>query len=155
VSIFGKLDAREIPASPYYIAAGEYDAEVTDAQYRIKKDSDQRQLFIEYTITDEGSLFNNKRVRTYFDLVDPDLTNESFMMLPTAEQAIIQRNMTNLKRALCGFNDNIRGLGVSEDDLNDDNWEPASLKGIKVRIGISNYGPDNQSVNVKWANIVQ
>lgn len=153
MSIFGKLDAAKIPASPYFIEAGEYTAEVNKAEYRNNRDGD-RQLFIEYGINDEESLFHNKRVGTFFTLVDPDMTEAEFALLPASEQAAIHRNITNLKRALCGYGNN-KGLGVTVEDLNDDNWDPAILKGLKVNLAVSNYGADNQGVNVKWANLAE
>jgi hypothetical protein len=153
MSIFGKLDAAKIPASPYFIEAGEYSAVVNKAEYRNNRDGD-RQLFIEYLISDEDSLFHNKRVGVFFALVDPDLTEEDFTLLPTAEQATIHRNITNLKRAMCGYGNN-KGLGVTVEDLNSDDWDPAVLKGLAVNLAINNWGADNQGVNVKWANLVE
>ena len=154
MSIFGQLDAKAIPASPYYIAQGEYSAEVTKAEYRIRKETQERQLFLEFTIDDEESLFHNKKAAKFFDLVDPELTNEKLMMLPASEQATTHKNLATLKRALCGFN-NVKGLGVDPDDLNDENWSPATLQGLKVIITVTNWGPDNQNVNVKYANLVE
>ena len=151
MSIFGKLDAAKIPASPYFVEQGEYSAEVNKAEYRKNRDGD-RQLFIEYVITNEDSLFNNRRVGVFFTLVDPEMGEADFLTLPPADQATIHRNITNLKRALCGYGNN-KGLGVTVEDLNDDNWDPAILKGLKVDLAISNYGADNQGVNVKWANL--
>lgn len=152
MSIFGKLDAKEIPASPYFIEAGTYSAEVTKAEFRISKKDEKRQLFVEYTIDDEDSIYNERRAGVFFNLVDPDLTEEEYKSLPAEEQKNISRDLSFLKRALTGYG-NVKGLGENIDDLNDPNWDPAGLVGRKVTISVTNYGAENQGVNVRWANL--
>lgn len=158
MSIFGQLDAATIPTNPYWVEKGEYSAQVTKAEYRInKKKEGQRQLFIEYTIDDEDSQFMDSKVGQYFDLVDESMTQEAFSLLPSEEQAKLRKNMSALKRTLCGneTNSSQKGLGISVDDLNSKDWDPAVLVGTKVRIGVSNYGSNNEGVNVRWANLIE
>jgi hypothetical protein len=151
MSIFGKLDAQNIPANPFWIEKGEYKAEITKAAYQTNRDQ-KRQLIIEFTINDENSQFLDSKATKYFDLVDPEMTAEQMALLPAEEQKTIRRNLSSLKNALCGSGRN-KGLGVNPDDLNDDTWDPAVLMGTKVDLAISNYGPTNDGVNVRWANI--
>jgi hypothetical protein len=154
MSIFGQLDAAAIPTNPYWVEQGEYSAEVTKAFYKENRDG-QRQLVIEYTINEENSQFNNFKVQQYFGLVDPDMTLEGLSLLPPDEQKKIRQSNAALKRTLCGSdsNANQKGLGVNIEDLNDADWNPESLVGTRVDIGISNYGKTNEGVNVKWANL--
>lgn len=151
MSIFGKLDAENIPANPFYIEKGEYSAEVTAAKYKTDREG-KRQLTIEFTINDESSQFLDSKAVKYFDLVDPEMTAEKFALLPAEEQKTLRRNLSALKNMLCGNGRN-KGLGISIDDLNDDSWDPEVLVGTKVDMAISNYGPNNDGVNVRWANI--
>lgn len=152
MGIFGQLDAENIPANPFFIEAGDYAAEVTDGKYSKDKNG-KKQLVIEYTIDDENSTFNNKKATRYYPLTDDDMTAEMFKLLPVAEQATIQRNMSTLKRDLCGRNERQPGLGIPAEDLNDPNWDPAVLRGLKVNISISNFGEDG--VNVRYVNLRQ
>lgn len=154
MSIFGQLDAAAIPTNPFYVEAGEYTAEVTKAQYKTNRDN-VKQLHIEYTITNEDSQFLDSKVVQYFSLVAEDMTQEKFMTLPADEQTKIRRTLSSLKRTLCGNDSNSsqKGLGVAVDDLNNAEWDPAVIVGTKVNIGISNYGSNNEGVNVKWVNL--
>lgn len=154
MSLFGKLDAANIPTNPFWVEKGEYSAEVTKAHYKNNRDG-QRQLVIEYTITDEDSQFLDSKVYHYFTLVDPNMTQESFALLPSEEQKSIRRTLSALKRTLCGNegNSSQKGLGVSPDDLNDEEWNPETLVGTKVNLGVSNYGANNEGVNVRWVNL--
>lgn len=151
MSVFGKLDAQNIPANPFKIDQGEYSAEITDAKYKTNRD-DARQLVIEFTINDPDSEFLDSKATKYFDLVDPEMTQVAFDLLPAEEKKNVKRNMSSLKNFLCGSGRN-KGLGIDADDLNADDWNPASLIGIKVDLAITNYGPTNDGVNVRWANI--
>ena len=149
MGIFAKLDAASIPTNPFFIEKGEYDAEVTNAQFKDNRDG-ERQLFLEYTIDDETSQYNGSRAQHYFDLPDPEMTSETLALLPPDEQKNIRRSISSMKKTLCGNGRN-KGLGVSADDLNEDEWSPEVLKGLKVNLAISNYGTDG--VNVQWVNL--
>lgn len=154
MSIFGMLDSANIPTNPYFIEKGEYEAEVTEAKFGQKNDG-TRQLQIKFTITDESSEYFDKSITKYFDLVDPEMTEEQFAMLPADEKKRIMSNMSALKRTLCG-NDARKdqpGLGVDPDDLDSENWNPETLVGTKVVMGISNGGQKNEYTNWKWANL--
>ena len=154
MNIFGKLDAANIPTSPFFIEAGEYSAEVTKATYKENREG-QKQLLIEYTITNEESQFLDSKATQFFTLVDPEMTSEKLELLPAEEKKRIRQSLASLKRTLCGNDNNSsqQGLGVDINDLNDDNWDPATLIGTKVDLAISNYGTNNQGVNIRWANI--
>lgn len=151
MSIFGKLDAQNIPSNPFFVEKGEYSAEVTKAEYKTNRD-EKRQLVIEYTINDSDSQYFDSKVSKYYDLVDSEMTSETFALLPAEEQKTVRRNLSSLKNALCGNGRN-KGLGVEVDDLNDENWDPAIMVGTKVDLAVSNYGPNGDGVNVKWANV--
>lgn len=154
MSIFGKLDAANIPTNPFWVEKGEYSAEVTNAQYKTNRDN-VRQLHIEYTITSEDSQFLDSKVVQYFNLVDTEMTQETFALLPVDEQKSIRRTMSALKRTLCGNdgNDRQKGLGVSPDDLNDESWDPSTLIGKKIDLAVNNYGPSGEGVAVRWVNV--
>ena len=160
MSLFGKMDAANIPTNPYFIEEGEYTAEVTKALFKENRDG-KRQLQIEYTLNGGSNgvetQFVDSRASQYFDLVDSDLDNQKMALLPVDEQKKIRRDLSTLKRNLCGNDNNPaqKGLGVDSDDLNDVNWNPASLIGTKVNIAISNYGPTKEGVNIKWVNLIQ
>lgn len=156
MSIFGKLDAEAIPTNPFFVEKGEYTAEVTNAKFKQNRD-DQKQLHLEYTITDESSQFLDSKVQQFFTLVDSEMTQESFLLLPAEEQKSIRRTMSALKRTLCGNdnNDKQKGLGVRPDELNDENWNPEVLKGTKVMLAVNNYGATNEGVAVKWVNLLE
>ncbi len=155
MSLFGKLDAEKIATNPFFVEKGEYEAEVTKAFYK-DRNNDTRQLVIEYTITNEDSQFYDSKVSSYFNLVDPDMTEEAFSLLPADEQKKIRQTNAAIKRTLCGndANSSQKGLGVHPDDLNDPEWTPESVVGTKVTIGIANYGANNEGVNVRWVNIM-
>jgi hypothetical protein len=152
MSIFGELDAENIKSNAYFVEAGDYSAEVTDAKFQTNKDGD-RQLSIEYTINDEDSQYFDSKVKQFFTLVPADMTQEKMLTLPTETQKSIRRSNSALKRTLCGnpANSSQKGLGVPASDLNDKNWDPAVLRGTKVNIGVNNYGSDG--VNVRWVNL--
>lgn len=154
MSIFGKMDAATIPTNPFWIEAGEYKAEVTDAKYQTNR-NDEKQIVIEYVIIDSDSEFVDKKAKQYFVLVEDAMTAETFNLMPAEEKQKIRRDMANLKRTLCGSgnNSNRRGLGVDVNDLNDPAWDPAVLKGLKVDMTITNYGPNDEGINVKYVNL--
>lgn len=156
MSIFGKLDAATVSTNPFWIEAGEYTAEVSKAEYKTNRDN-QRQLHIEYTITDEDSRFDGNKANSFFNLVDEDMDETKFATLPKDDQKKITRDLANLKKALCGSdgNSNQPGLGIDPDDLNDAEWDPAVLMGVKVTLAVANWGEKNTGVNVKYANILQ
>jgi hypothetical protein len=153
MSIFGRMDATTVSTNPYKIDAGDYEAEVTGAEFGTNRDGG-RQLVIEYTITSEESEFKGNKAKEYFPMVDEDLTLEMFEMLPPEEQKKIRTSNANLKGRLCGRSEKNKGLGVAEDDLNDASWSPSVLKGIPVRLGISN-GSTGEYTNVKFASIIE
>jgi hypothetical protein len=155
MSIFGKLDAENISTNPFKIDQGEYSAEVTKAYYKPNR-NDVRQLLIEYTINDPESEFLDSKATKFFDLPDENLDEEALELLPPEEKRKIRRNLSSLKIALCGRDGyaNQPGLGVSPDDLNDESWTPETLVGRKVTLAISNYGANNEGVNVRWANVI-
>ena len=152
MSIFGEMDAENIKSNPYFVEAGDYSAEVSDAKFQTTKDG-QRQIVIEYMISETNSQYYESRVKQFFNLVPADMTNEKIALLPSDEQKAIRRSNSALKRTLCGnpANSSQKGLGVPASDLNDKNWDPAVLKGTKVNIGVNNYGSDG--VNVRWVNL--
>jgi hypothetical protein len=154
MSIFGKLDAAAVSTNPFWIEAGDYSAEVVDARYKTNRDN-VKQLYIQYVITDENSEFLDQKPSHFFNLVDPDMTAEALALLPADEKKKIRMSMANLKKTLCGNegNSNQKGLGVAIDDLNDENWNPETLKGTKVMIGIGNGGSSNEFVNIRWVNL--
>ncbi len=154
MSIFGQLDAETVTTNPFFVEEGEYTGEVTKAFYKTNR-NDVRQLVIEYTINNEDSAFLDSKVSHYFDLPDKDMTLESMSLLPADEQKKIRKNMSNVKRTLCGNdgNPNHKGLGVSAADLNDPNWSPEIVVGTKVNFAVNNYGPTNQGVAIKWVNL--
>lgn len=152
MSIFGQLDAAKIPTNPFYIAAGTYNGEVTEAEFREKKDG-TRYLFIEYVITDVDSGVKGKKVQSRFDVVDPSMTEEQFALLPADEKEKLRGKMINLKKTLCGQEgfERQKGLGQTPDDLNDPDWDPGVMKGLIVVFGIRNFGTDG--VKVQWVNL--
>lgn len=154
MSIFGKLDAMNIPNDPFFVKEGEYPAVVTDIKFKDSEDRG-RKLIIEYTIDDETSQYNGFRVGQVHSLVDPELTEEAFELLPATEKQKIIRDMSNTKKALCG-SDTIAahtGLGVNPDDLNSDDWDPTTLKGTRVDLAVNNFGEKNERFSVRWANL--
>lgn len=148
MSIFGKLDAATIPTNPNFVEEGEYSAEITNGEFKTNRDGG-RQLILEYTISDEASAFDGNKVREYFNIVSEDLTQEMLAMLPADEQKQIRRDIAKLKSRLCGYSAERKGLGVSEDDLNDPAWTPESLKGTRIVLGITN-GSTGQYTNIKF-----
>ncbi len=152
MSIFGKLDAANIKTNPLFIEQGEYPAEVTKAEFRTRESDGTRQLYFQYTITDENSKFNNKKASQFFNLVDPDMTAEMLAELPTEEQEKIEKTNSALKRTLFGTNGfaNQHGLGVTEEELNDPEWTPEPLIGTRIILTIGNFG--TEGVNIRNVN---
>lgn len=146
MSIFGKLDAANVKANPNHIDTGDYEGEVTWAGIRTNESGDRR-LVIEYTIENEESAFNGSKHRETFFLPAEDMTEEQMLLLPVEDQKKIRKNNANVKKRLCGYSAKNIGLGVSEDDLNDPNWTPEVLKGLKVRFGIQVNG---DYINTKY-----
>ncbi len=157
MSLFGKLDAANIPTNSFFVAAGEYSATITVAAYRNKKDGSGRQLHIEYQINDPDSEYLDSKVSQWFDLVDPDMTEETFELLPADEKKKIRKTNSAIKRTLCGNpgRDDQPGLGLTEDDLNDPEWEPKNLVGSLVDLVIYNFGTNNDGVAVRYVNLQQ
>jgi hypothetical protein len=155
MSIFGQLDAANIKTNPLFIEQGEYVAEVTKAEFRKRASDDARQLYFQYTITQEESKYNGKRASQFFTLVSSDMTAEMLAELPVDEQEKIEKSNSALKRTLSGTSGfaNQKGLGLAEEDLNNPEWTPESLIGTKIILTISNYGIDG--VNVRSVNIIE
>ncbi len=155
MSLFGKLDAANIPTNPFKVDAGTYSAVVTVGEYRQKKDNGGRQLHIEYQINDPDSEFNNRKVGQYFDLVDESMTEEQMDLLPPDEKSKIKKTNSAIKRTLCGnaSRDDQPGLGLTEDDLNDPDWTPEQLVGLNVDVTVYNYGTNNDNTGVRFVNL--
>ncbi len=155
MSIFGQLDAANIKTNPLYIEAGEYEAEVTKAEFRKRASDDARQIYFQYTITAEESKYKGKKASQFFTLVSADMTAEMLAELPVEEQEKIEKSNAALKRTLsgtAGFS-NQKGLGVTEEDLNNPEWTPEHLIGTKIILTISNYS--TEGVNVRSVNIIE
>jgi hypothetical protein len=148
MSIFGKLDAANVSANANFIEAGDYLAEITDAEYRTSNSGD-RQIVIEYTVTNEDSAFKGSKAREYLKLPPADFTAEQFELMPPDEKKKLRESMAKVKARLCGYSDKNVGLGIKENDLNDPEWTPAVLKGTAVRLGINN-GASGQYINIKY-----
>jgi hypothetical protein len=155
MSIFGKIDAEQVTTNPFFIEKGEYQAEVTKSYIKTNRD-DVRQLLITFTIANVDSEFYEKTATRFFDLPDKDMTEEALALLPADEKKKIKNNMSAIKQMLCGRDGyaNQPGLGVDPNDLNDESWNPEVLMGTKVDLAISNYGPNNQGVQIRWANVI-
>lgn len=151
MSIFGQLDAENIPDNPFWVEAGTYMGEVTDAAFKTKNDG-TKYLYIEYTIGNSDSEFLDQKVAHRFDLLDPDMTAEKLEMLPPDEKRKIRMRMSAMKKVLCGDGRN-KGLNVPVNDLNDADWDPRVLVGLNVDFGVKNYGSGNSGVQVSWVNI--
>lgn len=151
MSLFGKLDAANVKTNPLYIEAGEYPAEVTKAEFRTNRNN-QRQLFLQYTITDEDSKFNKKRASQFYTLPPEDLTAEMLAEMPEDEAKKIEDSLSSMKRTLSGTSGFAahRGLGVDEEELNNPEWTPEGLVGTKIILTISNFGLDG--VNIRMVN---
>ncbi len=156
MSLFGELDAAEISSNPFKIDAGEYESEITAAEYRTDRDG-RRQLYLKYTITDTNSEFKGESQGHFFPLVDADMTHEKLEMMPLEERQKIRKDNANVKRTLCGNpgHKNQPGLGVDPDDLNQPDWNPASLLGTPVIMCINNFGTNNQGTGIRWVNVIQ
>jgi hypothetical protein len=154
MGVFGKLDAAAIVTNPFFVKKGTYGAEVTAAKFQENKDG-QKQLYIQYEITDEDSEYFGNKVNKIYSIVDSNMTAEDLAKLPPDEQKKIRNNLASLKRDLCGSDSNTsqKGLGVDIEDLDDENWDPAVLVSTKVVIGVVNYGANNEGVNIRWVNV--
>lgn len=151
MGIFGQLDSDSIPDNPFYVAEGEYRAQITDAFFQTNKKGKQ-QFVIVYTISDTESEYFNQEVRDWFDHF-PDLSRDDYENLSGAEKQAVRRSLSAIKRRLCGTpGTSRRGLGVDAADLDAD-WDPKSLKGIEVDVAVVNSGSDNEYSNVRWANV--
>lgn len=156
MSIFGKLDAANVKANPNFVEAGDYLAQVTDARINVSAD-ERRQLIIQYTIDDAESMFLDKKVTKMYFLPDPDLDEKALMLLPKDERESIIKNISKMKRDLCGnpVNKRQKGLGVDPEILNSPEWDPKSLIGLKVVIHVTNFGTTNEGVNIQWVNLAE
>jgi hypothetical protein len=156
MSIFGKLDAAAIPTNPFFVKAGEYYGTVIEAKYKTTAEG-QKQLYIQYEITDEDSEYFGSKPSHFFNLVDENMTSEMFELLPAEEKKKIRLAMASVKKTLCGNdgNDKHKGLGVDINDLNDENWNPNVLVGTKVLFAIKNGGSQNEYVNIQWVNLAE
>lgn len=156
MNIFAKLDAETIPSNPFHVKEGEYSAEVTQGKFQVNKD-EKKQLVIEYTINSnsDGSdtIYQDKKLKHIYTLPDADLDEEKLALLPVEEQKRIMQVISSMKKTLCGSGGRNKGLGVNPSDLNDEDWNPETLVGTKVVIGVRNYGEDNNGVSVQWVNL--
>lgn len=149
MSIFGKLDAALVKTDPFFIAAGDYYASITASEVKIYEEKPQ--FVITYKINDASSPYNNFSARKIYNLPDPDMTQEDYELLSGKERQRLDTAMASLKRDLCGRDEDPEdnGLGVDPNDLNNPEWNPASLVGLEVIISINNYGANNSGVGVK------
>jgi hypothetical protein len=153
MSVFGKMDAASIPNNPFFVEKGEYSAIITDASIGRNKD-DVRQLTIKYEITDENSDYYEKPLTQWFTLVDEDMDEEQIRLLDPDTRKQIRRAQINLKKTLCGQPQlGRKGLGVDENDLNGDDWNPKVLVHKEVNIAVYNYGPDSMGVGIQWVEL--
>lgn len=153
MGIFGDLDIDEIPDNPFWVKAGDYLALVSNAYFTFSEKKNVNQLVICYTISSEDSDYYGAEVRDYFDYY-PDINKETLQNLPGDERRKIVGALSAIKRRLCGQPDQKRrGLGVDPADL-DGKWEPNSIVGLEVELGVVNRGENDEYTNVSWANLV-
>jgi hypothetical protein len=154
MSIFGQLDAESVSSNPFKVERGVYSAEVTKFEFRTTANG-QRMLILNCTISDAESQFDGERVdKTYF-LPPEDMTQEMLDSLPADEKKRIMRNLSTLKKDLCGdeTRSDRKGLGIDPNDLNDPNWNPAVVVGTPVTIGVNNYGTNGSKVDIGFINL--
>jgi hypothetical protein len=149
MSIFGNLDAALVKTDPFFIPAGDYYATITAAEVKIYEEKPQ--FVITYKINDPSSQYNSFSARKIYTLPDPNMTQEDYELLSGKDRQRLDTAMSSLKRDLCGRDedDEDNGLGVDPDDLNNPEWNPASLVGLEVVISINNYGANNTGVGVR------
>ena len=153
MSLFGELDAAEISTNPFYVEAGEYSGKIVEAKHTEDRDGNPR-FQIRYVITDEMSDYHGKTLMDSFKLF-PGMTSELLATLPPAEKKEVRDALGALKRRLCG-QENVeddKGLGVLEEELNDEEWDPKTLVDMEVELAVVNSA-DNTRSFVRWARKV-
>lgn len=101
-SLFGDVDASEVPDDPFYVAPDTYDCILTEANLVAKKDGSGHGLAFKWVIEDEDSEYNGNQIQDWKN-VYPDITSDE--VTPD-----IRKDMSRLKGRLFE-------MGVAEEDM--------------------------------------
>lgn len=101
-SLFGDVDASEVPDDPFYVAPDTYDCILTEANLVEKKDQSGHGLAFKWVIEDDDSEYHGNQIQDWKN-VYPDITSDE--ITPN-----IRKDMSRLKARLTE-------MGVAEEDM--------------------------------------
>lgn len=123
MGLFDGLDVASAADNPFEVEPGTYHCVVTGAEARPTQNGDKVGLNLEYTIQDEDSPMNGRKIMEWKHIPQPDDPSN-----PTAKEATA---MSFLKQRLSN-------LGIPETRMND--VEPDDLIGIECVVTVKKNG---------------
>jgi hypothetical protein len=128
MSLFGDIDAHEIPEDPFHVDDGTYLSTLTEVK-AVKRNSDgQNGLAFKWTITEEDSEFEGNTLQDWKNFY-PDLTEEDI----TPE---IKKDLSRLKQRLSQ-------IGVPEEEMG------SFLENLDEYVGTEAYVTVKNTVDTK------
>lgn len=110
-SLFGDVDASEVPDDPFYVAPDTYDCILTEANKVEKKDQSGYGLAFKWVIEDEDSEYHGNQIQDWKNIY-PDITSDE--ITPN-----IRKDMSRLKARLTEMGVPESEMGSLLDNLDD------------------------------------
>lgn len=141
MSLFGDIDAADIPENPFYVAPGTYYCVLTEANVVAKKDDSGYGLSLKWVIEDEDSEYNGMNVSDWFN-VYPDVSKDELTQKMKQDLSRLRQRFTQME--LTTEQQNAMG---DEDSRNE-------LIGMKAFVTVKE-SPDKQDPDKIYTNIVK
>lgn len=122
MSLFGDVDATEVPDDPFYVAPDTYECVLTEVNRVSKKDGTGEGLAFKWVIEEDGSEYNGNQIQDWKNIY-PDVSADE--VTPN-----MRKDMSRLKQRLTE-------LGVPENEMNNllDNLD--TLVGIRAFVTVT------------------
>jgi hypothetical protein len=142
VSLFGDIDASEVPDDPFHIDDGTYLCTLTEINEKHNEEKGTHGLSFNWTVTDEESEFNDSRVQDWKNIY-PNLTADDL----TPE---IKQDLSRLKQRLAQ-------IGVPEEEMGSFLENKDDYVGTEAYLTIRNWqsqdDPSKKGRNVTFVRL--
>jgi hypothetical protein len=141
MSLFGDIDAADIPENPFYVAPGTYECVLTEANIVAKKDGSGVGLSLKWVIDDEDSDYKGQNLSDWFN-VYPELTAEEMTQPQKQDLSRLRQRLTQM------------GLTTEEQNALGDEDARNELIGMKAFVSVKET-PDKKDPDKIYTNITK
>lgn len=141
MSLFGDIDAADIPENPFYVAPGTYECVLTEAIVKDKTDGSGQGLALKWVIEDDESDYKGQNISDWFN-VYPDLTADELTQKQKQDLSRLRQRLTQM------------GLTTEEQNALGEEESRDELIGMKAFVTVKET-PDKNDPDKVYTNIVK